>query len=63
MRALDADVQRLLAEDLVVAASAVSLPETAHAAADHLLGTVVRETGGLAGACAAASDGLASKSL
>ena len=54
VRALAADVQRLLAEDLVVAASAASLPETAHAAVDHLLGTIVHELGGLAGACGAA---------
>ena len=50
MRALAADVQRLLAEDLVIAASAMSPPEASQAAIDHLLRTVVRELGALAGA-------------
>ena len=49
MRALAADVQRLLAEDLLTAASAVSPQDAAQAAVQHLLGTVVRELGALAG--------------
>ena len=50
MRALAADVQRLLAEDLLVAASALPSQEAAQAAVQHLLGAVVRELGALAGA-------------
>ena len=51
MRALAADVQRLLAEDLLVAASAVSTQDAAQAAVQQLLGAVVRELGALAGVC------------
>ncbi len=50
MRALAADVQRLVAEDLLVAASALPSQEAAQAAVQRLLGAVVRELGVLAGA-------------
>jgi len=50
VRALAADVQRLLAEDLLVAASALPSQEAAQAAVQHLLGAIVRELGALAGA-------------
>ena len=49
VRALAADTQRVLMEDLVIAAAALSPPEAARTAIAHLLGDVVREVCGLAG--------------